>query len=169
MKAIYLTKKGNAHEAFEIKETKQPKIQFGDDVLIKVAISASLIYTFFANKIMVFLFGIDYIDASEILIVYIWSIVFVFLSNGSWCYYLNENLEKFASIRLVIGAVLNIILNLYFITVYGLLGAAYATLISYSISGYFVNLLFSKTRDNFYLQTRSLFNFFNFKTWIKPL
>ena len=145
------------------------KLQKLYDVLIKVAISASLIYTFFANKIMVFLFGIDYIDASEILIVYIWSSVFVFLSNGSWCYYLNENLEKFASIRLVIGAVLNIILNLYFITVYGLLGAAYATLISYSISGYFVNLLFSKTRDNFYLQTRSLFNFFNFKTWIKPL
>jgi NADPH:quinone reductase-like Zn-dependent oxidoreductase len=36
MKAIYLTKKGNAHEAFEIKETEQPKIKFGDDVLINV-------------------------------------------------------------------------------------------------------------------------------------
>jgi len=145
------------------------KLQKLYNLLIKIAIFASLIYTLFANEIIIFLFGIDYIEASEIVIIYIWSIVFVYLSNGSWGYYLNENLEKFASLRLIIGAVINIILNLYFIKLYGLLGAAYATLISYSISGYFVNLLFTKTRDNFYLQTRSLFNFFNFKTWIKPI
>ena len=36
MKAIFLTKKGNAHEAFEIRETETPKIKLGDDVLIKV-------------------------------------------------------------------------------------------------------------------------------------
>ncbi|MFT5891923.1 MAG: Na+-driven multidrug efflux pump [Dokdonia sp.] len=98
-----------------------------------------------------------------------WSIVFVFLSNASWGFYLNENLEKFSSIRLVIGAIVNISLNVFFIEWYGLVGAAYATLISYAISGYFVNALFRKTRINFYLQTRAFLNIFKLNTWIHPL
>ena len=36
MKAVFLVKKGKASEAFEIRETPQPQVQFEDDVLIKV-------------------------------------------------------------------------------------------------------------------------------------
>jgi len=36
MKAVFLTQKGDAQKAFEIRETEKPKIKFGDDVLIKV-------------------------------------------------------------------------------------------------------------------------------------
>lgn len=36
MKAIFLTKKGNAHQAFELKETEKPKLILPDDILIKV-------------------------------------------------------------------------------------------------------------------------------------
>ncbi len=139
------------------------------DVLIKIAVVVSLLYFFFADYFVPLLFGEDYLESSGILLIYIWSIVFVFLSNGSWGYYLNEGLEKFSSIRLVIGAIINIALNLLFIKQYGLIGAAYATLISYSISGYFVNGLFAKTRLNFYLQSKAFLNIFRIKTWIHPL
>lgn len=138
------------------------------NLLIKIAIVASIVYTLFSEVIIEFLFGYEYIESSGILTIYIWSIIFVFLSNGSWGYYLNENLEKFSSIRLIVGALINVFLNLLFIKKFGLLGAAYATLISYSISGYFVNALFKKTRPNFVLQTRSLLNFLYLKTWLKP-
>lgn len=139
------------------------------DVLIKIAVVVSILYTIFASYFVPFLFGSEYTESSHILVLYIWSIVFVFLSNGSWGYYLNENLERFSSIRLVIGAVINITLNLFFIEWYGLVGAAYATLISYAISGYFVNALFTKTRTNFYLQTKAFLNIFKINTWIHPL
>ena len=139
------------------------------DILIKIAFSVSILYTIFANDIVTILFGNEYVESIEIVVIYVWSIVFVFLSNGSWSYYLTEGLEKLASIRLIVGAVVNIVLNIYFIELYGLPGAAYATLISYSVSGYFVNYLFKKTRTNFYLQTYSILNLFNLKTWIKPL
>lgn len=145
------------------------KLQLLYNLIIKIAVVASILYTIFADYFVVLLFGEAYAESSGILTVYIWSIIFVYLSNGSWGYYLNENLEKFASIRLVIGAVINISLNFYFIEWFGLLGAAYATLISYSISGYFINIVFKKTRDNFYLQTRSFVNLFNIKTWLHPL
>ncbi|WP_299675374.1 flippase [uncultured Dokdonia sp.] len=139
------------------------------DVLIKIAIVVSVFYTIFASYFIPLLFGSEYTESSYILVLYIWSIVFVFLSNGSWGFYLNENLERFSSIRLVIGAIVNISLNIFFIEWYGLIGAAYATLISYAISGYFVNVLFTKTRTNFYLQTRAFLNIFKINTWIHPL
>jgi len=137
--------------------------------LIKIAVIVSIFYVIFADYFVPLLFGEAYQESSRILLIYIWSIIFVFLSNGSWGYYLNENLEKFSSVRLVIGAIINITLNLFFIKWYGLVGAAYATLISYSISGYFVNVLFEKTRINFYLQTKAFLNIFRIKTWIHPL
>lgn len=139
------------------------------DLLIKIAIVVSLIYTLLARFFVPLLFGNEYSDSSDVLVLYIWSIVFVFLSNGSWGYYLNENLEKFSSIRLVVGAIINITLNIFFIKWYGLVGAAYATLISYAISGYFINALFSKTRTNFKLQTRAFVNIFNVNTWTRLL
>jgi len=139
------------------------------NILVKIAIVACIVYTVFADWIIKFLFDLEYAESSGIMTIYIWSIIFVFLSNGSWGFYLNENLEKFSSIRLIIGAIINVILNLLLIDKIGLLGAAYATLVSYSISGYFVNALFKRTRPNFVLQTRSLFNFLNLKTWIRPM
>ena len=139
------------------------------DFLLKIAIFASILYTLFSDYLIIFLFGEEYIESSKVLVIYIWSIVFVFLSNASWGFYLNEKLEKFASIRLIFGAIINVLLNLLFINKYGLLGAAYATLISYSISGYLINILFKRTRQNFWLQTKSFINLFNYKTWTKPI
>ncbi len=139
------------------------------DVLIKIAVLVSILYTIFAPYFVPLLFGSAYTESSPILILYIWSIVFVFLSNASWGFYLNEGLEKFSSIRLVIGAVVNIGLNLIFIEEFGLLGAAYATLISYGISGYLVNALFAKTRVNFMLQTKAFIHIFKLRTWTNPL
>lgn len=144
------------------------RLQLLYDLLVKISIVVSILYVIFADYFVVALFGNEYVESTKIVIIYVWSIVFVFLSNGSWGFYLNEGLEKFSSIRLIIGAIINIGLNIYFIEMFGLLGAAYATIISYSISGYFVNAVFKKTRANFYLQTKALINFFNISTWKKP-
>jgi len=143
------------------------RLQLLYNLLIKISIVVSILYVIFAEYFVVLLFGDEYVESVQIVVIYIWSIVFVFLSNGSWGFYLNENLEKFSSIRLIVGAVINIVLNIYFIKIYGLLGAAYATIISYSISGYLINFIFKKTRINFYLQTKAFINFFNLSTWKK--
>jgi len=144
------------------------KLQLLYDLLIKISVVVAIGYTIFSSFFVVLLFGEPYAESTGILNIYIWSIVFVFLSNGSWGYYLNEGLEKFSSVRLIIGAVINIGLNIYFIQEFGLLGAAYATLISYAISGYLVNFVFKATRENFYLQSNAFVNFFVLKSWLKP-
>lgn len=145
------------------------RIQAIYNLLIKISVLISIIMFIFSKDIITLLYGEEYKSSIEILNIYIWSIVFVFLSNGSWAYYLNENLQKLASIRLIYGAFINIILNFYFIDYFGLVGAAYSTLISYSISSYFVNFFYKKTKPNFILQTKSIINIFNINTWLHPI
>ncbi|MDD3342479.1 MAG: flippase [Sulfurospirillaceae bacterium] len=145
------------------------RIQDMYNILIKISFFISIVIFFCADKLIFLLYGTEYTASANILEIYIWSTIFVYLSNGSWLYYLNENLQKIASMRLVLGAVINIILNLFFIRYFGLVGAAYATLISYGISSYLINFFFNKTKLNFFLQTQAIINIINIKTWRTPI
>lgn len=145
------------------------RLQSVYDLLIKISALLSIIVFTLSNYIVFYLYGAEYSDSINILSIYIWSIIFVYLSNGSWLYYINENLQKIASLRLIYGAIVNIFLNLYMIENFGLVGAAYSTIISYAISSYFINYFYNKTKMNFMLQTKAMVNFFNATTWINPI
>jgi len=129
-------------------------------LLVSISLAISILMFVFSGAIVLLTFGKDYIQSIEILKLYIWSIVFVFLNNGSSKWYLAEDLQKIATVRLGIGAAVNVALNYYLIPVYGLKGAAYATLISYIIATYFGNLIMPETRVNFKMQTRALMTFY---------
>jgi O-antigen/teichoic acid export membrane protein len=141
------------------------RLQYLYDILLKIAFLISLLMVFFAFDIVTVLYGEEFLNSVQILIIYIWSIVFVYLSNVSTSYFLAENMQFHASFRLIIGAIINIVLNVYFIKYYGLIGAAYATLISYAISGYIYNMFFKKTFKNFIMQTTAIVNIFNIKSY----
>ena len=83
------------------------------------------------------------------------------VASGSW--YLSENLQRLSLINTFVGAILNIVLNIYLIPVYGVDGAAYATLVSYGFSAYFMNYFWSNTRSNFLMLSKSLFLFKKFQ------
>jgi len=144
------------------------KIEDMYSVLVKISFLISFVVALFSEEIILFLYGGEYFESIDVLRVYVWTIIFVFLSNGSWAYYLNENLQKLASVRLVIGAIVNILLNLYLIKIYGLMGAVYATLISHFISSYFINVVYKKTRKNFMMQTNALINLVKYDSWRSP-
>jgi O-antigen/teichoic acid export membrane protein len=141
------------------------KIQIQYDILAKIAFLIS-IGTFILGPYLInILYGPDYYDSILILQILGWSVIFIFFSNGSWSYYYNENLENYASVRLLAGAALNIALNFLLIPAIGLKGAAISTLISYSFSGFTFNFLFKKTRPNFLMQCKSMINIFKLSTW----
>ena len=143
------------------------RIQNLYNLLTRISVTLCILMMLFSDFIIQLLFGVDYIRSSEILNVYVWSLVFVFLSNGSWSYYLNENLVKLASIRLIYGAIANIILNIYLIKEIGVVGAAYSTLISYAIASYLFNSFYRKTRILFKIQTMSFINIIKINKWLK--
>lgn len=122
------------------------------------------IVTFFLGEYLInILYGEQYKIASNILKVHIWSGIFVFIGVVSGKWLLAENLQKISMFNTAIGAILNILLNYYLLKKIGVLGAAWGTLISYFIAAYFALLFWKKSRPNFVLINKSIFNVIDIK------
>ena len=111
---------------------------------------------FFSNNLIVLLFGAQYINAGPVLSVHIISLVFFFMGIGRGLWIVNESYFKLDMAANIGAGILNIILNLIVIPKYGIVGAAYTTLISYSFSAFFSNLFFKPARKIFVMQIKSL-------------
>ena len=90
------------------------------------------------------------------LYVYIWGLIFVFLGTvcGKWM--ISENLQRHAMVYAICGAGINILLNFQLIPLYGIQGAAMATVFSLFVVAVPINLLSGKTRKIFFMQLSSL-------------
>jgi len=131
-------------------------LQLFYDVMFTMAFFISIFIMLFGNKIIFLLYGANYSDASTILIIHIWSSIFVFLGVAAGYHLLIEELTKISFYRALIGAIINIILNLILIPQYSGIGAAIATLISYSFESFWSNLFFKKTKIIFFMMLKSL-------------
>lgn len=102
-------------------------------LMFVLAVIIALPTTFLADWIILFLFGRDYFAATGILQIYIWSGVGLFLGWGVNQYLLSENKVKLIFFYNLISMIINIVLNLLFIPLIGLTGAAWATLLAYFV------------------------------------
>jgi O-antigen/teichoic acid export membrane protein len=128
------------------------------DFAVWFSIGFALLVTVFSGIIINLLYGAEYARASSVLSVHIWAGVFVFLGVVSGRYLVNENLTKVSFYRTLLGALINVLLNIGLIPFLGVLGAAITTLVSYMFSGFVLNVLFKKSRIVFLMQLKS-FNF----------
>ena len=112
---------------------------------------------FLSNKIIVTIFGAPYQAAGQVIMVHVWASIFVFWGVASGKWFLVENLQVLFLVNTAFGAGINVLLNYKLIPIYGITGAAYATLVSYAVAAYFMNFIFVKTRANFYLLSYSIF------------
>lgn len=112
-----------------------------------IAILVALPITFFSNSLIKILYGDNFIQASGVLSIYIWAGVPVFLSIVVNAYLLAENKTKISFLSSAVGMITNIALNLLLIPLYGIQGAATATLISYSLIPLSI-LFFKDTRSH---------------------
>ena len=87
--------------------------------------------TLLARPIIQILFGNGYLESIVILRIYVWSSLGLFLAYAVSQYLLSENLVKTIFCLNFCAMILNIILNLIFINRFGVIGSAWATLISY--------------------------------------
>ena len=107
--------------------------------------------------IMSITFGAGYEDGATVLVVHAWCGVFVGLGviSGKWL--IAEGLHMFAMARTAAGAIANIILNFIWIPRYGIVGAAYATLVAQVIAALFSDLTYRPARAMFFLKIKALF------------
>ncbi len=145
------------------KELYYVRLQKLYDLMVWMAIAIALPMTFLSDWVVNLLYGNQYSQAGDVLMIHIWAGVFVFLgvANAKWI--INENLMLNGMIRTSIGAFVNVILNYILIKKLGIMGAAISTLISYFIANYFGLLFYKKTRICFWQQTKALNIFKDFK------
>lgn len=98
-----------------------------------MAVVIALLLSAFAPIIVNFLFGNAYFESIGILRIYVWSGVGFFLNAGFYQYFLAENRLKTIFYFYLFLMVLNIVLNFVLISNFGISGAAWATMISYSV------------------------------------
>lgn len=137
-------------------------------LLFYLAILIILPVNFFSDWIIYVLYGDEFIEAASILLIHVWACIFVFLGVASSKWLIAEGLQIYIAINNAIGAILNIILNYFFIQNIGVDGAAWATLISQFTASYLCLVVWSKTRINFiYLSKSILINqLYNIKKFI---
>jgi len=126
------------------------------NLMVWMAVAIALPMTFLSDWLVNFLFGGEYIKAGTVLMIHVWTGLFVSLGlvRGKWI--INENLQKYSFIYLGVGLITNVIANYYLIKINGINGAALGTLISYVISVFVAPLFLKETRQSVFMMFRSL-------------
>ena len=119
-------------------------------LLILLSLSISVIGLLLGDYIILGIFGDGYRESSLTLKIHLLSSSFVFLGVVTTKVLILGGLEKLVLKRSIIGSGLNVVLNLFFIPMWGLEGAAFATLISQAYLGLFSLVFFKESRRIFF-------------------
>jgi polysaccharide transporter, PST family len=101
-------------------------------VLFWLAVCVVVPLSLFSGWIIRVLYGVQFQDATPVLTIHLWASIPLFLAIASEHYLLAESMQKFVFLRSLVGAGVNVLLNILLIPGFGVIGAAFATLISYA-------------------------------------
>ncbi|HOW36315.1 MAG TPA: flippase [Candidatus Omnitrophota bacterium] len=132
------------------------KLQNLLDALTLLGIGVAVFVTLTSSTLVTLLYGTAYAQSSSILTLHIWGGVFVCLGVAGNSWFIAENLQIYTCFITLAGGIANIALNLVLIPKFGIQGAALATVISQILASYLLNIVSTKTRRVFAMQTRSL-------------
>ncbi len=104
-------------------------------------------YTLFGRLAIHILYGDEYMRAYTPLLLLIWSSVVAMIGTARSIWLVAEGYVEYNKFFAISAAVLNVLLNLVFIKLYGIIGAALATLISYFYEVFIATLFFDQTRE----------------------
>lgn len=106
--------------------------------------------------ILDFVYGPTYAAFAPVLTVHFWSVLFVVLGvmQGQWL--IARNATRFSLLRTLVGAVVNVVLNLALIPLFGAVGAAIGTLAAQVCATFLTNVIYQDTRRFMRLQIRAL-------------
>jgi len=121
-----------------------------------VSISVGLLVGNCSTEIIIFLFGEDYRASASVLSIHVWSSVFVFSGILGSRWLVAMDMQKVLLVSTLIGVVANIAMNYLMIPVYGVQGAAWATLVAQFMSAILVNCLHPVSRQLFWMQMSAL-------------
>ncbi len=135
-------------------------------LLIWMSIVVATLTTLVSSTLIQLFFGDLYNAASDILVIHVWGGVFMSVRALFSKLLIVDDEFMLSLVSHGLGAIVNVLLNLELIPLWGLEGAAIASVISYAFSGLFVFLMFSKTRAN---AVMCLISFFTPVSWVRKM
>ncbi|MEM7133568.1 MAG: flippase [Chloroflexota bacterium] len=116
--------------------TYYQRIQALFDSMALYGIGVAVVITLGAPYIIDLLYGDKFAAAAPILRVHTWALIFVATGVVRNRWFIAENTTGFIMVATIIGTIINVSMNMILIPLYGGLGAAWATVVSYGVSTY---------------------------------
>jgi len=125
-------------------------------ICLAIAYGFCLVLTIFPAQILHVLFGSKFVDAAPALRVHVWSNMFsiLFLAQNSWI--LSRGLLWVGMQNAILGATINLVLNMFVIPSYGAVGASWTTVIAMAAATTGAMAIRPATRDLAILHLRAM-------------
>ncbi|MFA0712123.1 flippase [Vibrio splendidus] len=128
------------------------RVMFSFFAIIGVVIIC--VMTLLSAPLVTLILGQQYLDGISILEVHVLSNVFICLGVAQGLWIVNEGRGFIALYRTLLGAIVSLIGNYYFLPIFGLIGAAYVAVSAQFVQAVLSNIIFD--RKIFFLQLRCL-------------
>ncbi len=117
----------------------------------------AVVILFYSRDIVIMLYGIEYINSQIVISILIFTMPITYVSIMSYNYLLKTGQQKEILLRQSYGLLLNLILNFFLITSFGIAGAALATLMAELLISFGMDMRSSKHRKLLGLKVRAIF------------
>jgi O-antigen/teichoic acid export membrane protein len=125
-------------------------------LMIYMALAQSVAMTLLAKPIILILYGSEYLGAISTLRIVVWHTTFSYIGSVRNVWMLAEDKQKYLWIINWSGAMINIVLNLCFIRLWGVEGAAIASVITQFFTNFVIGIILKPIRPNNSLIIKSL-------------
>lgn len=125
-------------------------------VITYASLAQCLVMTLFADPIMLIVYGAEYKPAINVLRLVVWYATFSYYGAIRNIWILAENKQKYLWIINVTGAVANVLLNALLIPGWGIMGAAFASLLTQFFTNVVVGFILKPIRYNNRLMLKGL-------------
>jgi O-antigen/teichoic acid export membrane protein len=139
------------------KDCTKEKLKKYIDIVFFCAFGTGMLVIALSTFVIPLLFGEKYTASIHVSNITVFSSMFACLGGAVTNYLITIRLGYIRLYRAIIGVIVNLVLNLIWIPKYGIIGAAYASLAAQIFAAWLSNYLSRKTRECFWLQSRSLF------------
>lgn len=125
-------------------------------IIIYLSLLQCAAITLFAPWIVQILYGAEYAPTVSALQLTVWYTTFSYIGAVRNVWILAEGQQKYLWILNFAGALMNVILNFVFIPIWGILGAAFASLVTQIFTNVFMNMMIPSIRRNNTLMAKGL-------------
>jgi len=125
-------------------------------IIIYLSLIQCVAITLFAPWIIQILYGAEYAPTVSALQLTVWYTTFSYVGSARNVWILAEGQQKHLWILNLAGAVMNVVLNFIFIPLWGILGAAFASLVTQIFTNVFMNMMIPSIRRTNLLMLKGL-------------